>query len=97
MLVCPSPICPKRRAGYPRSNLKMRFGRGQSPLRAPRAYGRLRRMHAHHGHPYALQSASFLVALLFPVTLLVLMAGVGFADAFKRSRKPCVDLYTAPE
>ncbi|HET7813267.1 MAG TPA: hypothetical protein VFL13_02710 [Candidatus Baltobacteraceae bacterium] len=45
-------------------------------------------MHGERVHPYALQTAAFYVAMLFPIALLGIMVFGRHIEAFKRSRKP---------
>jgi|GEM_PF-7076030 len=42
----------------------------------------------HNGHPYALQSAAFYVAMIPFVTLFALMSGARFFENLRRARKP---------
>jgi hypothetical protein len=42
----------------------------------------------HNGHPYALQSAAFFIAMIPFAALFVLMIGARFFDGLRRARKP---------
>lgn len=44
-------------------------------------------MHGEHEHSYALEAASFYVAMVFPVALFAMMAFGRSIEAFKRARK----------
>lgn len=45
-------------------------------------------MSAHAQHPYAVQQAAFLLALLPIAFLTVMMVGAHFFDGLRRARKP---------
>lgn len=42
----------------------------------------------HHGHPYAVQSAAFFVALIPFIALFTILIGARFFESVRRARKP---------